>query len=87
MFGESAVYNNDAGVFIANITVIPEFNLNEVTAAGVDIIGKTAIFSVRKSEVDPRPYRDYQFVIGAKTYRVDEVFSSDALEHKMLVVE
>ena len=87
LFGESATYQSDSGVFIANVTVLLEFNLNEYSDAGIDIIGKAAVLRVRKSEVDPRPFRDYRFAVGAVTYQVDEVFSSDGLEHQMLVVE
>ena len=87
MWGEAAIYNDDAGTFIANVTVTLDFNLKQYGDAGVDIIGKTAVLKVRRSEVDARPYRDYRFIVGTVIYQVDEVFSSDALEHQMLVLE
>ena len=51
-----------------------------------DVSGKTAVISVRASELGYGPRRNETYTIGGKVYTVDSLLASDELEHRALTV-
>ena len=86
-WGDPALYMDDVNVLIdSDITVIIDHSLKNYIASGIDVAGAVAVLKVRRSEVDERPFRHYQFCVDSKTYHVEDVFSSDDFEHQMTVI-
>lgn len=80
-----AAYTPREGVGAGNVRVTIEYDLNQWGDVA-EIAGKTAIISVRLSEVEYMPRRADTFVIGSTSYVVDQVLLSDELEYRCLVV-
>lgn len=50
-----------------------------------DIAGKTAVISVRVSDMAEKPRRGETYTVGATVYTVDSIPYADELEHRALV--
>jgi len=81
--GVAATYIDKDGNSSA-VTVIVVYDLNTY-GDQAEVQKATATVSVRVSEVPAPPRRGEQFTVGAKTYRVVSVQTSDELEHTALV--
>ena len=83
--GDQAVYTATSG-YKTDCVVIVDRDLSRL-GEGVLINGKTAVISVRASDVLEKPRRGETFSIDGECAAlvVDSVISSDGLEHRCLV--
>lgn len=81
--GEAAVYTNRLAQGTP-CTVLLETDLTRYgEQAQVNV--RTAVLSVRVAQVAAAPRQGETFLIGARTWRVDSLQASDALEHRVFV--
>ncbi len=84
VLGDSALIVNSDG-YRRDCTVIVERDLSRYGDTA-EMSGKTAVISVRTSEVRDRPRRGESLTLKetSETYRIDSVIASDELEHRFL---
>ena len=66
------------------LTALVEYDLQQL-GEEVQVMGATAIVSVRKCDITELPRRGDQFRIARKYYTVDRTLTSDEIEHRSLV--
>ena len=81
--GVTATYT-DRDSATQSVTALVEYDLQQWGTVA-EIAGKTAVVSVRVSEMAYPPRRGESYTIGATVYRVDSILLSDELEHRALV--
>lgn len=84
--GVPAVFRERDGTRDCRVTVVITYDLNQWGDVA-EIAGKSAVISVRKSEVELTPRRGSTFTLnnGDDVYLVDQAIVSDDLEHTLLV--
>jgi hypothetical protein len=81
--GVEAIYTDRNGATQC-ITAIIEHDLQQFGNVA-DISGKTAVVSVRVSEMADKPRRGDTYTVGDTVYTVDSIPYADELEHRALV--
>ena len=81
--GIAATYT-DRDSTATSVTALVEYDLQQWGTVA-EIAGKTAVVSVRVSEMPHPPRRGESYTIGGTAYVVDSVLLSDELEHRTLV--
>jgi hypothetical protein len=81
--GVEATYTDRDGATQC-LTAIIEHDLQQFGNVA-DIAGKTAVVSVRVSELAERPRRGETYTVGTTVYTVDSIPYADDLEHRALV--
>lgn len=82
-FGVPAIYTDKAGD-TCNVTAIIDFDLNQYGDVA-EVMGKTAVVSVRVSEIPRVPRKGESYTIDGTVYVVDTALNEDNLEHSVLV--
>jgi len=82
--GVSATYTDRAGA-TSSVVVIIEHSLGQY-GDQAEVVGASAVITVRTSDMASRPRKGDTFAVGATTYTVADVQGSDDLEHTALVV-
>ena len=81
--GVAAVYT-DRDSATTNVKAVVEYDL-QTFGDVADVAGKTAIVSVRVSELAYPPRRGETYTVNGTVYTVDSILVSDELEHRALV--
>lgn len=81
--GVSATYT-DRDSATQSVTALVEYDLQQWGDVA-EIAGKTAVVSVRVSEMANPPRRGESYTIGGTVYVVDSILLSDDIEHRALV--
>lgn len=81
--GDAAIYTDRNGA-TQSVLAIVEFDLQQFGNVA-DIGGKTAVVSVRVSEMADKPRRGDTYTVGDTVYTVDSIPYADELEHRALV--
>lgn len=81
--GVACTYTDRNGA-ITEVTAIIDYALSQYGDVA-DVAGKTAVISVRVSDLADRPRRAETYTIAGTVYSVDSIIRADDLEHVALV--